>query len=439
MQLEPTLDSGVCATFSAAPPLPPGLKLDEKTGIIDGAPSEVAEKQTFTIAATNIAGSTSVELTFAVNAALKAKNKFCDEAYATKLEACTEVSELGPEPDKAADLPNWMVWMVHRAWVNDPSLTEFSFNNLLMPLPSEEPRISPKLVKAMAHNTYITSLQLANSNLFAAQGHELAESLQTNTTLQILNIDSNAVSIDVLKEIAKSLSDNEGSVLKEWKINNQRGFGSNYGAGFEEIIAQLVQTNTRIIKIGFAVQDPHWRGKIDQAILRNNDLDRRRRKAQAGGSAEVEVVEVALAKIELTTPPRMAVWELFPEDDVALSAARACVAKSKKMPSREQLQGFTKTKNVSLPYAKLAPLLKDVSQKLVSTAVNLEVSLTDDKGKTLVGTLTEWSEKNDRWSLDVVTGAGKRFRYTAGKAPLIETSGSFASWLDPDPADLETP
>ena len=45
--------------------------------------------------------------------------------------------------------------MVHRAWLNDPELTVFDFDHLHMPLPHLEPRIAPKLCKAMGHNTHI--------------------------------------------------------------------------------------------------------------------------------------------------------------------------------------------------------------------------------------------------------------------------------------------
>ena len=42
-----------------------------------------------------------------------------------------------------------MIWMVHRAHLDDPSLKKFDFTNLKMPAGNVEPRIAPKLAVAM--------------------------------------------------------------------------------------------------------------------------------------------------------------------------------------------------------------------------------------------------------------------------------------------------
>ena len=50
---------------------------------------------------------------------------------------------------KTSKLGNWMIWMVHRAHLDDPTLLKFDFTNLKMPAGNVEPRISPKLAVAM--------------------------------------------------------------------------------------------------------------------------------------------------------------------------------------------------------------------------------------------------------------------------------------------------
>merc|ERR1712083_862374 len=87
-----------------------------------------------------------------------------DEVWAAKLEEITDIEDLLEEPDKKARLADWMVWMVHRAWLNDPSLKIFDFSNMQMPLPKEEPRIQPKLARAIKSNTAIVTLLLNSSN-----------------------------------------------------------------------------------------------------------------------------------------------------------------------------------------------------------------------------------------------------------------------------------
>ena len=67
-----------------------------------------------------------------------------------------------PKPDKRKQLGTWMIWMVHRVYLNDPTLDTFDFTNLQMPPPigatqdvaaSRAALLAPKLVKAIAKNT----------------------------------------------------------------------------------------------------------------------------------------------------------------------------------------------------------------------------------------------------------------------------------------------
>jgi len=62
-----------------------------------------------------------------------------------------------------------MIWMVHRAWLNDPTLIDFNFNSMHMPEPHLEPRIAPKLVKAMEFNNHVEVLSLSNANVQTKQ------------------------------------------------------------------------------------------------------------------------------------------------------------------------------------------------------------------------------------------------------------------------------
>merc|ERR1719356_903577 len=104
-----------------------------------------------------------------------------------------------------------MMWMVHRAWLNDPTLTVLDFTNLHMPLPNEEPRVAPKLMEALHRNTHIKSLLLSHSNFRNPQALEMADALRVNTSLEVVNIEGNWVDPDGALEIAHSLTDNQVS------------------------------------------------------------------------------------------------------------------------------------------------------------------------------------------------------------------------------------
>lgn len=64
--------------------------------------------------------------------------------------------------------------------LNDPTLETLSFANKVMPPPNIEVRVAPKLVKALAGNTYLKVLELQNSELKATEAPALAESLKVD-------------------------------------------------------------------------------------------------------------------------------------------------------------------------------------------------------------------------------------------------------------------
>lgn len=205
------------------------------------------------------------------------------ESLIEQILACTSAGELSSlaEPDKAESLGNWMIWMVHRAHLNDPTLIKFDFTNLQMPPPSEEPRISPKLAKAIASNTFIAQLLLPNTNLSAVDGGVLAESVAANSTLKVLNIDSNFLGQMEMDSLANASGTNQS--LEELRVNNQHGLMM--GRSSFEAFSNAVKANKFICKLGLSITDPHYRNEIDRSIMRNND-DARKRRVEAKKAAE---------------------------------------------------------------------------------------------------------------------------------------------------------
>merc|ERR1719474_2329200 len=97
--------------------------------------------------------------------------------------------EFLPEPSRVKEFSDWMVWMANRAHLKDTSLTDFNFNNVLIP----EPLIKATLMKAIGTNTHIEVLSLVNSNLMRQQGIELAAVLRANGTIKMLNLEANCL------------------------------------------------------------------------------------------------------------------------------------------------------------------------------------------------------------------------------------------------------
>ena len=64
----PSYAGGVVSSWSVSPALPAGLSLDASTGILSGTPTAVTALAVYTIAGTNAAGSTAVDVTLTVTA-----------------------------------------------------------------------------------------------------------------------------------------------------------------------------------------------------------------------------------------------------------------------------------------------------------------------------------------------------------------------------------
>jgi len=181
---------------------------------------------------------------------------------------------LGPSPPH---LGTWMVWMVHRLALDDPSLTELDFSTYAMPLPEDEPRIAPKLWVALARNTHLRRLLLEDTNLRsggdgAARGP--AAALASNRVLRVLNISSNFLGPRDLQAIFESLGQN--AALEELRCNNQ--FCEPVDLAAYKALAEVMRQGCSLRKLGLELRDSHHRDQINRALVRNADVARKRLK-----------------------------------------------------------------------------------------------------------------------------------------------------------------
>jgi len=430
MECEPVIESGVTCVFSIEPQLPEGMLLHPDTGVIHGNPSVSTESTTYTVTAKNVTGSTSAPVTFSTKESTTDEVTGIDHEYAEFIESVTDIADIGDEPDRKSNWGNWMVWMVHRAWLNDPTLDHFDFTNLQMPPPDREPRVAPKLMKALERNNVIVNLLLNNSSLTLKQGPALAAALKVNNTLEVLNVDSNYLDSACIKDCALALMENKSSKLKQWRFNGQKGIGEYFGRPVEEAIANMAREHKKIVKLGFSCADAHWNDVINKALIRNTDLARRLRKGTVVFQADViPAVLKTLSKVTLVGTPTKAVWEMFDMEDSKLSAGRECVGTKKCFPTKEQLQAFVKTKKMSLKFSEVGPLHKALRAKVLDAAKDTQVSVADAYGEETLGELRGWTEKNDNFNFDVWPADDKRLDFGGSKPPTILVSDEFAAWL----------
>eukprot|EP00435_Cladocopium_sp_Y103_P026669 s1004_g6.t1 len=132
MALDAEIEGTDCR-FTVEPALPEGLTLDPETGNISGTPEAQCSETTYTLSASNASGSTSTSITFQVEEVQTVDAEGIDQNFAEMLEAIEDLADMVEEPSKVKSYGDWMIWMVHRAHLNDPTLTDFNFNNLHMP------------------------------------------------------------------------------------------------------------------------------------------------------------------------------------------------------------------------------------------------------------------------------------------------------------------
>lgn len=430
MLIEPLLEFPLDGSFEIEPPLPEGLVMDEVTGIISGTPTDVCEESTHTVTARNARGEAQVKLTFQVIETVdsEAIADSIDRHLAAKIEAVTDLNDMLPEPARIKAYGDWMIWMVHRAHLNDPTLVEFDFNNLHMPPPHIEARIAPKLMKAIETNTHIEVLSLVNSNLMKNQGVELAASLAVNKTVRILNVESNNLDSNAVKQIASAIMSNAQCRMEHLRLSPQKQAGMYFGRPVEEAAGMMMDKNNTIIKLGFECNDANWRNMIDRALLRNNDYARRRKRGDVDQVEETVAEERQLSRLVLRVPPAAAAEGLFESSPPHL-AFRGFVAQNKRLPNATQLQNFARNKGTSMKYSEVAPTLKECRRLMLDAAKSTEVTVADIFEVDTEGALREWSASGENWELDVRTPDGKRYAYRSSKELVLLVSDAWASWL----------
>jgi len=413
-------------SFKVHPPLPQGMHICSSTGIISGMPSKECQETTYQI----IAG----EARFQVLEKTNFEPSVCiNEVFAAQLENVTDLRDMPKEPFKSRAYGDWMIWMVHRAWLNDPTLLELNFNNMHMPEPHVEPRIAPKLMKAMQTNSHLEVLSLSNANMQKIQAIELATALCVNCSVRTINLESNCLDSNSVRQLANSIAENSSSVVEQLRFSHQRQMGNIFfGRPAEEAVGMMMQKNMTIVKLGFECDDAHWRNEIDRALLRNNDRMRRRMQ---GSSDDVEKIvraeEKSMGQMTLHEVPLASVApnDFFSERSNHHSILRAYMAQNLQLPTPLQLQQYAKSAGTTIPYTQVAPLIKECRAWILQNALDRQAMVVDAFGVTFEGKLSAWNQTNECWSVDINTLGCAKMKFKADKEPVVFLSPVWEDWL----------
>ncbi|CAE7231883.1 TMOD2 [Symbiodinium sp. KB8] len=407
------------------PALPQGLALHPETGVIAGTPVLAVEDTRYCIKAT--VAEVFLKVDAHEDSQCEDVSMSINEDFATRVDCVREIEDMLPEPCKTRAYGDWMIWMVHRAWLDDPSLTDLNFGNMHMPPPHIERRIAPKLMEAMARNTHLEKLTLSNSNLLKASGVQLANALRANSSLKTLNLESNWLDSNAVRELALAIKDNLSSKIECLRFSHQKQMGQFFGRPTEEAVGQMMASNDTIVKLGFECDDAHWRNEIDRALLRNND-SWRRRQAPPDGEALPTAEERSLGRIHLVHPPDASASEVLD------SYGTLCdyLDHNKKLPTTSQLQNSTRNSGQQITYAKAAPMIKELRSWMLDHSLNKLVEVLDTFETPTCGILRQWSSCHDHWIVEVWV-EDRRCTFRSSREPPTSVSDDWVNWLRAKP------
>merc|ERR1712232_442845 len=351
-----------------------------------------------------------------------------DVGFAEQIEAVEDVAQLCSEPSRKKHFGDWMIWMVHRAYLNDPSLIELDFTSMHMPSPHEEKRIAPKLMAALKWNTNIELLLLASSNLQPASGFELADALAENKTLRIVDIESNCLDSMAVKEIAVAVGRNKNTQVEQLMVSHQKQ-GKFFGRPTEEAFAQMMSNNDTRRRPQKTPSSESRLAPLEDKQLKLISLcgepvrcgdDVLASASTSAGASEAEEEDMAEAPVARTSGSQ-------PSRDVI----HDYVVRYERLPSFTQLQTYLRNAGATPPTHKEAmPILKDCRGRLLDAAVLSNVGVTDVFGTVTSGVLRSWTERNDVWTVEVGSDDGRRYAFQSRHAePSMAVSGSWAAFL----------
>ncbi|XP_044756431.1 tropomodulin-1 isoform X2 [Coccinella septempunctata] len=130
-----------------------------------------------------------------------------------------------------------------------------------------------KLFRALEKNTHLETLSLANTGMTDREAEKLAELLEKNDTIRVVNVETNLISPNGIVRLIKSLLKLKS--VEEFRATNQRS--QVLGNKIEMEITQLIEKNPTLLRLGLHLEYNDARHRIATHLQRNIDTTRRRR------------------------------------------------------------------------------------------------------------------------------------------------------------------
>lgn len=182
---------------------------------------------------------------------------------------------------------------------NVKELDEVNLNNIKS-IPLQTLRAIGETLKT---NTTVVRMSVANTNSTDRVCRAFAEGVKENTTLKVLNMESNYIRGEAIADLLEAV--NVKQTVTELHVANQRP--QTMGVKAEQRIAQLMKENTSIVKLGIFLETRDARVKVQDWLQRNYDTTRKLRLGIKDPTpppkkeAEIQPTKTAPAK---SAPPK---------------------------------------------------------------------------------------------------------------------------------------
>ncbi|RZF48827.1 hypothetical protein LSTR_LSTR003207 [Laodelphax striatellus] len=150
---------------------------------------------------------------------------------------------------------------------DDHNLVDLNWNNIKN-ISDEK---FEQLFSALGENTHLETLSLVNVNLNDRTAIKLAEAIEKNNTLRVLNVETNFISPVGIVHLVKALLNQK--IIEEFRASNQRS--QVLGNKIEMEITKLIEQNPTILRLGLHLEYNDARHRIATHLQRNIDRNMR--------------------------------------------------------------------------------------------------------------------------------------------------------------------
>ncbi|XP_047525478.1 tropomodulin-1 isoform X5 [Pieris napi] len=159
---------------------------------------------------------------------------------------------------------------IKRVKENDQNLTDLNWNNIKN-ISDEK---FEKLFEGLKTNTHLEVLSLVNVGLNDRTAQLLADALEQNSTLRVVNVETNFISPPGVVQLVKSLLTT--TIVEEFRASNQRS--QVLGNKIEMEITKLVEANPTLLRLGLHLEYSDARHRVASHLQRNIDRNCRVQK-----------------------------------------------------------------------------------------------------------------------------------------------------------------